>query len=83
MDRAKDHYCLRRPLIISEKVKNESNQRSCTMDAQVGPVMFPSSSNVFAQRNVAKYHDKQNNLKSKFLAACAGKLDSNPLFDLL
>ena len=35
------------------------------MDAQVGLAKFSSSSNVFAQRNVAKYNDNQNNMKSK------------------
>ena len=50
---------------MCEKVKTESNQRLCTMDVQVGPVKFPSSSNMLAKRNVTKYSHKQKILKSK------------------
>ena len=53
------------------------------MDAQAGPVKFSFRSEVLTQRNVTKYNHKEKDLKSKFHAACAGKLDSNPLFDLL
>ena len=49
-------------------------------DAQVGQVKFSSSSNMLAQRNVVKFNDKQNNLKWKFHAACAGEYEKIQLW---
>ena len=61
MYRAKIHSRLRRSFIISEKFKEESNQKLCTMDHQVDPVKFSSISNVLAQRNVTTCSHKAKN----------------------